>query len=56
MTDDAILNAEGSKVVIERTDAPTAEQIAVIWISDEGEAPKIQGFNEFTASCLPRTY
>jgi hypothetical protein len=43
LSDDAILNAGGTKAVVERADAPTAKQIAVIWFSDEGLAPKTQG-------------
>ena len=29
--------------VIERADAPTAKQVAVIWVQDDGEAPLING-------------
>ena len=29
--------------VIERADAPTSKQIAVIWVQDDGEAPLING-------------
>ena len=40
---DALKN-RGDCTVIERADAPTAEQIAVVWVQDEGEAPQISGF------------
>lgn len=39
---DAIENP-GECLVIERTDAPTAKQVAVIWVQDEGLAPAISG-------------
>ena len=37
------LKNRGDCTVIERADAPTAEQIAVIWVQDEGEAPQVSG-------------
>lgn len=39
-----LTSIEGSaEVVVERADAPTAKQVAVIWISEEGVAPEISG-------------
>jgi hypothetical protein len=40
--DDAIIN-RGDCTIIERADAPTAKQVAVIWVNEEGEAPNIEG-------------
>ena len=34
--------------VIERADAPTSKQVAVIWVQDDGEAPLINGTIYFT--------
>jgi hypothetical protein len=42
LRDDALLN-RGDCTIIERADAPTAKQIAVIWVNEEGEAPDIKG-------------
>lgn len=39
---DAIKNRPDCTIV-ERADAPTAEQIAVIWVSEEGLAPDVRG-------------
>ena len=30
-------------VVIEKTDAPTAKQVAVVWVQEDGLAPKVDG-------------
>ena len=54
---DAIKDCGGVKV-IERADAPTAKQVAVIWVSEDGFAPEVHGtlvlfhlhFNHFTFS------
>ena len=40
---DAIRSVGGVKVV-ERADAPTAKQVAVIWVQEDGLAPLISGF------------
>lgn len=42
MKNDAIKNLPGCTIV-ERADAPTAEQIAVIWVSEDGLAPDVRG-------------
>ena len=55
--------------VIERADAPTAKQVAVIWVQDDGEAPLINGifllivvfwvydmFSRHTISAHPNLY
>ena len=37
--------------MIERADAPTAKQVAVIWVSEDGFAPEVHGtlvFSLFT--------
>lgn len=33
----------GGSTVIERTDVPTAKQVAVIWVQEEGLAPEVKG-------------
>jgi hypothetical protein len=40
--DDALINRDDC-TIIERADAPTAKQVAVIWVNEEGEAPFIKG-------------
>jgi len=37
------LKSRGDVTVIERTDAPTASQISVIWVQEDGLAPCISG-------------
>ena len=29
--------------IVQRADMPTADQVAVIWVNDEGEAPDVRG-------------
>uniref|UniRef100_A0A183CL31 ATP-dependent DNA helicase n=1 Tax=Globodera pallida TaxID=36090 RepID=A0A183CL31_GLOPA len=46
---DRALNTEavrsrGECTVIEKTEAPTAQQIAVIWVQEDGLAPEVHGF------------
>ena len=38
----AIRDCGGVKL-IERADAPTAKQVAVIWVSEDGFAPEVHG-------------
>ena len=43
---DALINRPEYTPIIDRADAPTAKQVAVIWVSEEGLAPareKISG-------------
>jgi hypothetical protein len=42
LKEDALRN-RGDCSIIERTDTPTAEQVAVIWVDEDGLAPKIHG-------------
>lgn len=44
MKTDVIQN-RGDCTIVERADAPTAKQIAVIWVSEEGVAPDVQGID-----------
>ena len=37
------LKRRGDVTVIERADAPTAKQVAVIWVQEDGLAPKVSG-------------
>jgi len=39
---DHLVNREDCTIV-QRVDMPTAEQVAVIWVNDEGEAPDVRG-------------
>ena len=40
---DALRNHDGVQI-IERADAPTAKQVAVIWVSEQGHAPNVKGW------------
>jgi hypothetical protein len=38
-----VLNGRTDCTVIERADAPTANQVAVVWVSEDGIAPEVRG-------------
>ena len=42
LSEDAIRDIGGGKV-IERADAPTAKQVAVVWVDEQGLAPTDHG-------------
>ena len=42
LNEDAIQSCGGAKI-IERADAPTAKQVACIWVDEQGLAPKVHG-------------
>lgn len=42
LNEDAIKSCGGA-TVIERADAPTAKQVACIWVDEQGLAPKVHG-------------
>lgn len=50
---DILQNREDVKV-IERVDAPTSDQIAVIWVNDDGLAPGVQGFKLYDTAGVSR--
>lgn len=43
LKEEAIKN-RGDCLIIEKTDAPTAKQVAVVWVQEDGLAPEIHGF------------